>query len=133
MDALNDAGLNAGTGQASCLLLNADGDLAMAGGSMVLARGTVGLGQRLRMAVRLWFGEWFLDVTQGLRWKDVLGAKPADVVAVASMVRARLAAEAGVARVERTEAALDSRSRRASLTYVVVAEDGTTLTDTVEV
>lgn len=130
MDALNDTGLDAGTGAPQCLLLGPDGDLAFVGGSLVLARGTPALLQRVRVAVLLWLGEWFLDVSSGTDWRQVFDAKPPDAERAQGLLRSRILSVSGVLSVESVSASFDSAERRLTLSYTATGDNGEALADT---
>ncbi len=130
MDALNDTGLDTGTGEPQCLLLGPDGDFAFIGGSLVRARGTPALLQRVRVAVLLWLGEWFLDVSAGTDWRQVFEAKPPDPERAQGLLRTRILSVAGVRSVDSVSVSFDSAERRLSLSYTATGESGEALADT---
>lgn len=130
MDTLNDAGLNSGTGEPRCLLLGMDGDLAFSGGSLVMARGSTATAQRVRVAVLLWLGEWFLDIGAGTDWLQVF-SKPPQVERARGLLRQRIASVSGVASVEDVSLDFNAAERRLSLGYSATTEDGDTVAGTV--
>jgi hypothetical protein len=68
-------------------------DLQITSGDLSLATGTTAIQQRLQQALQLWLGEWFLDTTVGVPYKQQILVKnpnidlvQADLVAAASDV-----------------------------------------------
>lgn len=132
-DSLNDTGLNPGTGAARSLLLNADGDLAFVGGSMVMARGVTAVRQEIRTRFAFWLGESFMDVTAGIDFFNEVFTKPPDVLRAQSAFRRELVEVAGVASVDEVTATFFPAERRLSLFYRCTLTDGFVLSDILEV
>lgn len=67
------------------------------------------LAQRLRIKLRTFMGEWFLDTTIGVPYyQDILGVKNPDLGIIASIFRRQLLADPDVDSVPRLDVALNS-------------------------
>lgn len=107
------------------LALDPNGDLAIAGGDLVLVRGADAVAQRIRIRLRLFLGEWFLDESAGLPYFErILGAKLGRQGLV-SIVREELRRVRGVASIDSLTAEIDGR--RARIAFRVTADTGETV------
>lgn len=132
-DALNDEGLDAGTGPARTFLLNDDGDVAFVNGGMVLARGPVAAAQEMETRFKWWVGESIVDVTAGIDFRAQVFTKPPDIPGAQSVFRREALATTGVTRASELQATFFSGERRLTLSGSATYEDGTALPLNVEV
>lgn len=104
------------------LALDQDGDLAFSGGDLVLITGAEEVAQRIRIRLRLFRGEWFLDEGAGVPYFErILGAKLGRQGLV-SIVREELRRVQGVASIESLSAEIEGR--RARITFRVTTNAG---------
>ncbi len=85
-----------GEGAPRDLLMDADGDLAEVQGDLATARGMVALAQSLRMRLRFFQGEWFLDASVGLPYFQSILVKNPNAPAVRAAFRERILGTPGV-------------------------------------
>lgn len=52
--------------------LTSSGDIAIEQGDLVLVDGAAEAAQRISLALSVQFGEWFLDINQGIDWFNIL-------------------------------------------------------------
>lgn len=99
---------------------SADGDIAFDGDFSIID-GASSLAQRVKTALLLHRGQWFLDTREGAPWQAVLSTD-AGRGAVDALIRAEAARVAGVVRVEalRSEVAGD----RYFASFTVIGTDG---------
>lgn len=125
---LNDANLDPGEGEPMDFLLNEEGDLAFINGDLVLVRGDAAVSQEIRIRVRTFAREWFLDLSRGIEKERVFG-KPANPVDAQAAYRAEIRKARRVRIVEDVSMSYDSQERRLSLSYVALTVSGTTIQD----
>ena len=109
---------------ASGLIMDAAGDLPV---FTRLRSGLEHIAQRVRVRTLTHRGDWPLDTTQGVRWRDFLSRKPFDVDALAAELAAEWIAVPGVVRVEDLEATVDTQGN-ASISASLRTVTGETLT-----
>jgi hypothetical protein len=104
----------------------ATGDLLVSRGRLEVVTGPAALRQRLQMRLRLWQGEWFADTSVGVPWLLFLGVKGAQALAESTLRRA-ITTCPGVASLDAFTFNVDSRTRRATLSFRVTATTGDVL------
>ena len=103
-------------------------DLLIVGGDLQIATGTDAIAQRLQQSLQLWLGEWFLDTTRGVPYRQQVFVKnpnldiiQADLVIAATNVP-------GVVQVTGVSFDFDSTSRTLSVEMEVQDSNGQTIT-----
>ncbi len=113
----------------SDLRLDADGDLDCTGTGPRLFSATEtreAIAQRIKIRIRTFLGEWFLDQRKGFPWlQQVLGAKNAAALAT-TLIRSHVAATRGVLRVDDLEVTMSGRD-------MLVSFDATTTVGVVSI
>jgi len=93
---------------------------------LVIAADTEEIDQRLRGALRLFRGEWFLDQSLGVPYfEKILGLKGVSMTIVEQAFRDELKRQPDVLRVDAFEATLDKVTRRLTVEFVAATTDGT--------
>lgn len=109
------------------LALDENGDLALSGGDLVLLEGAEEVAQRLRIRLRLFLGEWFLDASAGMPYfQRILGHKIAEP-ALLSILREQILDTPGVESIESLTAHLDGARRNMQVRFRVTTADGETV------
>ncbi|MDQ8034973.1 hypothetical protein CEG14_15540 [Bordetella genomosp. 1] len=95
--------------------LDAQGDYVFGGQQNDFLRDTpLAVGQAVKTRLALWRGEWFLDVREGMPWREeVLGERRTPTHDAA--IRQRILATPGVTEIAGYESRLDPESRRLSV------------------
>lgn len=115
------------------LQLDHEGDLAFHRGDLVTVSGADEIAQRLRIRLRLFLGEWFLDEGAGVPyWQRILGAKISKP-ALLSIFREQILACPGVSEVTAIDADMGAGARNARLSFTVSTEAGEEVSDSIEV
>jgi hypothetical protein len=117
------------------LLLDADNDIVVEGGDLVLARGVDAVAQECRIAVQIFAEEWFLDLDAGIRYlQDILARSAQGIALVAKReYRDELLKVDGVLEILRLDAVFDSATRTLTVTWQVRTALGNTPIDTLSV
>lgn len=110
----------------SDLKLTADGDLDITAGALTLVTGADAIAQQIKIALRLFKGEWFLSPTEGMPYFDKIFQKGVRPAAVESIFRRALLAIPGVLEVLFLELELDGATRQMSLDFEVRVEGSDT-------
>lgn len=81
--------------------------------------------QAVKTRFVLWYGEWFLDTTEGTPWiQSVLGKQSPDVYTLA--IRQRILATQGVNSITAFDSSVNSSTRRVTFTATIDTIYGTT-------
>ena len=97
-----------------------DGDIATSGRQFVEDAEAVAQGVRARL--RLFLGEYFLDLQEGTPWfQSILGKTPQDIAEVT--LKQRLSTTPGIRAIERFDFRTDRTQRRIAASAVVLDEN----------
>lgn len=107
--------------------LTGDGDLEITRGHLRVVTGTEALAQRLRVRLKLFRGDWFLDVRQGVPYHDFVLRKRSSPAVRREVFRRTIATTRGVREIVSLEVELDRTGRKLRVTGEVRAEDLTTV------
>ena len=103
------------------LLLDADGDLDTATGDLVLTEDdATGIAQRLQTRLRLGLGEYALDVTAGVPWRQEILVKGRDVEPARAVLSAQILTTPGVVGLAELDVQLDAATRGLTATFVAL-------------
>lgn len=107
-----------------------EGDLDLPNGTTAIVDGAACAVQHTKIALDIFLGEWFLDLRVGISYfRDVLVHSPnADIVR--SVFRQGVLKTPGIVSVPEIEVTLDSDKRIASVDFVAIYQDGTTVPGT---
>lgn len=94
------------------LLLDANDELVIVNGDWQLAADAVAIKQGLRIRLRFFAGEWFLDLEVGIDYWNLVLVKNPSLVVVREVFRRALAAAPGVREVLALNVAYTSQSPR---------------------
>ncbi len=115
--------------------LNADHDIHFGKGIRDYATGTESTAQRVRTALLLIAGEWFLDTSAGTPWFALDGSEvrpimgvPADLGYTEAVLKARILGVDGVTVITSFDMTLDHATRHLSGAVVLTDADGATFT-----
>lgn len=70
--------------------LSDDNKFTFINGDIVLVRGLDGTAQLCRIAIKAFAEEWFLDLDAGVKWWDILHARPDQAIRMAELEIARV-------------------------------------------
>ena len=108
----------------------ATGDLALdANGSPYMICGLPGVAQLIRIALGMFQGEWFLDLSTGMPWvQSILGSKYNNAQML-NIFRSTILAVTGVAGLASLTASFDGQTRMMTVNFEAVAVFGGTVAD----
>ena len=96
-----------------------------AGGSLVVIEGIQQVRQRIASRLKLFVGEWFLDLREGVPYyRDVLVKNP-NLPLVRSLFRRVISRTPGVLSVAKVDVEIDQAARRGQVTFEAVCNGGT--------
>lgn len=104
---------------ATDILLGADGDLDLTGGSAKLVTGNDQLVQGLTIAMQHFQGDWFLDLLSGIPYIPSIIRKGINESDVYQIYFDALSAKSGVASVDSLEVTISASLRRTSVVATV--------------
>ena len=119
------------------LLLDSSGDLVIENGDLAFSSGVDGVGQAIRVAVRLVRGEWFLNLDAGVPWLErdgvdsseaILGQQFQEAKAI-SAFRDAIIAVPGVAAIDSLTATYDNTTRLLTIAWSVTTVFDNTVAD----
>jgi hypothetical protein len=100
------------------------GDLRLKNGHLVELEGHEAIAQKIRIRLRFFKGEWYLDKRQGIPyWTRVLVKNP-DLPGIESMFRRVIAGTPGVAVVNRLNITFDTATRASTIAFTATTDDG---------
>lgn len=96
-------------------------------GQLRLISGVDLVAQRIRLRIKTHLGEWPLDITAGLNWKDVIFVKNPNLAQVSADIRSIILDTPGVDRFAEDGflLSLDRVSRELTVDYTVFVDDET--------
>lgn len=100
-------------------------DLLIENGSLVFQNGQIKLtpdrnaavAQRLKIRLGIHEGEWFLDRTAGLPWRDTIRTRPFDAQGTQALIINAILEDPEIESVASFDMALDRASRRLTFTF----------------
>lgn len=108
--------------------LDANGDLFIADdGSLVLVTGDEAIVQRLTIRFNFALGEWFLDIRVGVPFFQEILVKNPNLTRVRGIYRQLILTTPGIESIEEFSLALDTPTRKLSLSFLARKTDGETL------
>jgi hypothetical protein len=107
--------------------LNGDGDLEVTRGRLRVVTGTEALAQRLRVRLKLFRGDWFLNVLEGVPYHDFVLRKRTSPAVRREVFRRAIATMRGVRQIVSLEVELDRVARKLRVSGEVKADDLTTV------
>lgn len=100
------------------------GDLRVADGKPVMVTGADAIAQEIRVRLRWWRGEHFLDLAAGVPYLQQILGKGVSEEAIRAVLREEIESVPGVGHVESITIVTDRPNRFATITIDVVTEDG---------
>lgn len=100
------------------------GDLRVSGGVVQIVRGADAIAQEIRVRLKWWRAEWFLDLSAGTPYLEQLLGKGVSEETIRSMLRREIKAVEGVGHVESIELDVDRPTRFAAIDITVVTAEG---------
>lgn len=102
-------------------LLVQNGSLVFSAGDIVLTRSRrEAVLQRLRVALGVHRGEWFLDVTAGIPYRTDIMTRPYDPQIVQAILTDRILADEDVEGLQSFDLVLDPTTRRLTFSFVAI-------------
>ena len=111
----------------SDFLLDGDGDLSLTEGAATKVTGQQAVAQRLVIRLKLFKGDWFLNLLEGVPYHEQVLPKRASPGVRREVFRRVIASLHGVKRVLALEVSIDGATRVLSVSGEVQLEDLTTL------
>lgn len=105
-----------------------EGDLHLDGEALSLVDSRDAIAQHIRIRLRFFLGEWFLDQREGIPfYRDILTKNPSRSL-VESIYRQAITDTPGVDSLEKFALSIDASTRTGEVTFTVTTTDGATLT-----
>lgn len=101
----------------------ATGDLDITTGALLLVEDDAeGIAQRLQTRLRLYLGEWALDVTQGVPWRESVMVRGQDTAPARAVLTAQILGTPGVIALDALDIAIDGTTRVLTFSFRALAE-----------
>lgn len=100
-----------------------NGDIVISSGDIQVVSGNLSTRQRLEQKLRLWLGEWFLDVNAGFPWLQIIGQRPRPEL-VRSLITNLLRNDPDVRSVTGVAVSFEGEDRKASVIFTARLGDG---------
>lgn len=99
------------------IALTADHDLDVSAGDLSLLDGAAQVAQQIRIKLKLWRGEWFLDTDFGTPYLQAILGKQLTLSGAIAALRKSILEVSGVRKIEAFTYKFDSRARSLSVTF----------------
>ena len=110
------------------IMMNRDGDAMFINSSdissMVTRKATEVVAQRLKIRLRTWLGEWFINTTYGVPYYERVFKKQSSKTTVDNIFREQILQEPGVLELLTFNSTLDAYTRTYSASLTVRTEEG---------
>lgn len=114
----------------SQIKLNSDGDIDITGNkfSLTVHNSDEEIAQRLVQKLKFFFGEWFLDVTQGVPWFQIIFEKGTSPDIIEGIIKEAIIETEGVVTLDRFEPLeYDPKTRELTVVFDVTTINGENL------
>lgn len=108
----------------SDILLDTNGDIDITEGKFTLTTGLDAIKQHLKQRLKLFYGEWFLDITKGIPYfQHILNKNPNPIV-VDAVLKRTIIETPGILELLEFDLNIDSENRELQIDFKARAEDG---------
>jgi len=101
------------------LLTNTNGDLTVNNSDLVLVTGIDRVVQAIRIKLKFFYGEWFLDTTYGIKYQELIFIKNPNVNIVDDALKAAIVDDPDVLELIKFESDIDNQTRVLTVSFVV--------------
>lgn len=101
----------------------------MTNGDFVLTDGVDAVAQMVGQRLQTWLGEWFLDITEGVPFREKIFVKNPSVVEVESVLKLMIIQSPGIIQLTSFDFTFDSALRQAHLSFSAQSQMGEVLFD----
>lgn len=105
------------------LKLDSNGDLDLTNGELSLVSGGERMAQQIRIRLRIFLGEWFLDQRQGMPWLQlILAVKPFPLEFASTRIRQAILGVPGVLSVRNLIVSPDPSTRHLTVSFEAIGD-----------
>lgn len=108
----------------SGILLDANGDMAIEGGKLVLTSGVEATRQRLEQRLKLFFGEWFLDKSRGVPYFEQVFTKQPNPTLIDAVFKREILLDPAMRELQEFSLDLDPETRVLTVRFRARTDDG---------
>lgn len=101
----------------TAIALDENNDAYLKGGQIARATGADFVVQSIRTRLKLYLGEWWLDLTAGVPWYQDIHVQPANVPQAEATLKATILGTAGVESLISFDATFDRQTRALVVTF----------------
>ena len=102
----------------------ATGDLLLQNNDLMIIDNAERVAQQILITLRFWYGEWFLDTTQGVPYLEYILVKNPNENHIRQILTEAILSVEGVNTVDDMELDFDVRNRRMVVTYTATTDYG---------
>ena len=102
----------------------ATGDLLLQNNDLTIIDNAERVAQQILITLRFWYGEWFLDTTQGVPYLEYILVKNPNENHIRQILTEAILSVEGVNTVDDMELDFDVRNRRMVVTYTATTDYG---------
>lgn len=106
------------------LKLDSQGDLAIESGDLVILSGVDAIAQHLKIRLRFFLGEWFLNLDEGIPYFERVFVKSPNIPEIRALYRRAILTTPGVATIDDLTVDFDGSSRVLSVTFAGETDTG---------
>jgi len=108
----------------SDILQDSSGDISIIGNSLVIVTGIEEIRQRITHRLRTFYGEWFLEMTKGVKYFQEILRKNPNATLRDNMLREEILKSPGVIGLENYTFSVDDSTRVGTLIFVAQTIEG---------
>jgi len=108
----------------SGIKLDSTGDMDLTDGNATLTSGSEATAQRISQRLKLFLGEWFLDLTRGVPYFQQILVKSPNPVVVDAVLKREIIADPAVLELQRFDVSLDTGLRLMTVDFKVLTDAG---------
>lgn len=106
------------------LALDSNWDLVVSDRDLATVTSGDAIAQHLAQRLKMWMGEWFRDLREGVPYLQQVLIKNADPVVLDSIFKSTIINTPGLVELTTFDISIDSRTRELKLTFGAINEDG---------
>lgn len=99
------------------ILIGSDGDIELVDGDLSLVEGVEAIGQSAKQRLKLYLGEWFLNINAGVPWFQVVFVKNPNLLLIEAILRDVVLLTPGISELDTFNLTYDNLTRKLGVSF----------------